>query len=498
MTDQVETKTETKPDLSGFLASVRLSPEVQSPTPMLQEGLQKIIEDVSDEERFISSMAAVVFNMAEGQTKFDKQDIQDLVANIDTLVNAQLNEIIHHPAFQEMESVWRSIDDLCQHTNFRQNIQISLLDVDKETLWEDLELNSADIAGSELFKKVYISEYDQYGGHPYGALIGVYDFSNTPKDLLWLKTIGKIATAAHAPFTASVSPKFFGCETMAEVNQLRDVESMLDTPRYAGWNALRDTEEAAYIGLTMPRYMVRAPYNGMTNPAEGIHFEEFVVGNYNGHYLWGNSALLFARNLVKSFESSGWCQYIRGPKGGGLVAGLPSHTFNLRGEDEHKAPVEISMPDFRELELARTGFIPLIHKKGTAEAVFFSAQSIKKSHCFEDPKDTENSTLVTNLSYTYSISRIAHYLKCIMRDNIGSGANRDYIYGQIDRWIAGYCTSLVNPDDLTLRYYPFKAYSLSVEEIPGKVGWFHCDLSILPHIQFEGMDVDLRVDARLG
>jgi len=491
-------QTETAPDLTGFLSSVRLSTEVDSPTPMLQEDLETVVEDVSEEERFISSMAAVVFNMDEGQTKFDKQDIQNLVADIDTLVDQQLNEVLHHESFQTMEAAWLSIDDLCKNTNFRKNIQISLLDVSKEEAWEDLELNSADIAGSELFKKLYVAEYDQYGGAPYGAMIGQYEFANTPKDLLWLKTIGKVATAAHAPFTAAVSPKFFGCETMAEVNQLRDIEGLLDTPKYSAWNALRDTEEAAYIGLTMPRFMVRAPYNDETNPAEGINFTEQVVGDDDADFVWGNASMLFARNLVKSFESSGWCQYIRGPKGGGLVEGLPSHAFNVRGEDELKAPVQISMPDFRELELANAGLIPLIHKKGTADAVFFSAQSIKKAHKFKDPKDSENSTLVTNMSYTFSISRIAHYLKCIMRDNIGSSADRNYIFGQIDRWISGYCTSLVNPDDLTLRYYPFKAYSLEINEIPGKVGWYHCNLAILPHIQFEGMDVDLRVDARLG
>jgi len=253
-----------------------------------------------------------------------------------------------------------------------------------------------------------------------------------------------------------------------------------------------------YIGLTMPRYMVRPPYNELSNPAEGIKFEERLQGDDDSKYVWGSSAMLFARNLVKSFETSGWCQYIRGVKAGGLVTGLASYTYNLRGEDELRAPVEISMPDFRELELANAGIIPLIHKKGTAEAVFFSAQALKKSHKFKDPKDSENSQLVTNLSYTYSISRIAHYLKCIMRDNIGSTADAAYIQTQIDRWIARYVTTLVNPDDLTLRYYPFKAYSLEVTPIPGRVGWFHCNLSILPHIQFEGLNVDLRVDARLG
>lgn len=485
-------------NLKSFLSSVRLSPDVATPTPMLQSNLEKVVEDVSSEERFISSMAAVVYNMKPDEVRFDKQSIQELLVQIDALVEAQLNEVLHNESFQKLEASWRSVADLCRYTNFRANININLLDISKDEAFEDLELNTSDVAGSELFKKVYIAEYDQFGGAPYGALVGMFEFSNTPQDLLWLKTIGKIASAAHAPFIGAVSPRFFSCDTMAEVNGLRDITGLINTPRYAAWNELRNSEEAAYVALTLPRYMARAPYDEMSNPADGVKFNEKVRGDVDSEYLWGNSSMLFARNLVKSFESSGWCQYLRGVKGGGLLTGLATHTFNLRGEDELRAPVEISMPDFRELELANAGFVPLIHKKGSAEAVFFSAQSIKMSHKFKDPKDSENSTLVTNLSYTFSISRIAHYLKCMMRDNIGSSADAAYITAQIDRWISGYVTALVNPDDLTLRYYPFKAYSLEVKDVPGRVGWYHCNLSILPHIQFEGMDVDLRVDARLG
>lgn len=500
--------TQTVPDLKTFLSSVRLNTEVEARTPMIQSKLDTVVEHVSQEERFISTMAAVVYNMKPEEQRFDKQSIQDLIGMIDGMVEDQLNEILHTPDFQHLESAWRSIADLVAHTNFRANVTLSLLDVGKEEAHEDLELNLADIGGSELFKKVYVKEYDQFGGAPYGVIIGLYDFfeakdrSGAPrdknKDLAWLKGMGKVAAASHAPFIGAVSPNFFGCETMHEVNSLRDLSGLLAAPAYSRWNELRDSEVAAYIGLTLPQYMVRAPYHDMNNPADGISFNEASRGDQDGDYLWGNSAMLFARNLVKSFETSGWCQHIRGVKGGGLLAGLSSHVFNLRGENELKAPVEISMPDFREFELAQSGFIPLIHKKGTADAVFFSTQSIKKSHRFKDAKDSENSQLVTNLAYTFSISRIAHYLKCIMRDNIGSTANAPYIYSQIDRWISGYVTTLVNPDDLTLRYYPFKAYALEVLEVPGKVGWYHCNLSILPHIQFEGMDVDLRVDARLG
>jgi len=484
--------------LKQLLKSVRLSEDVKSPRPMITANLDRVVEDVTTDERFVSSMAALVYNLDAAGGTFDKQTIQDLVGTIDDLVEAQLNEVLHAPEFQEMEATWTSIADLVANTNFRANIDINLLDLDVDEAQEDLEVNIADIAGSELFKKLYVAEYDQFGGAPYGAIIGLYEFENKPSHLVWLRAMGKVASAAHAPFVGAASPRLFGCESMAEVNQLRDIEGVFDTPRYSGWNKLRESEEAVYLGLAMPRYMVRAPYNDESNPAEGIKFSEDLRGDDDSKYVWGSAAMLFARNLVKSFESSGWCQHIRGVKAGGLVTGLPSYTFNIRGEDELRAPVQISMPDFRELELANAGIVPLIHKKGTADAVFFSAQSLKKSHRFKDAKDSENSQLVSNLSYTYSVSRIAHYLKCIMRDNIGSTADAAYIQTQIDSWIARYVTTLVNPDDLTLRYYPFKAYSLDVTPVDGRVGWYHCNLSILPHLQFEGMDVDLRVDARLG
>ncbi|WP_438013836.1 type VI secretion system contractile sheath large subunit [Sorangium sp. So ce315] len=490
----------TTQDLSvkGLLKSVRLSDELPEVRPMLQGSLDKIQENVTDEERFLASMAALLYNIDEKERRLDKPMIQSLVARIDDIVADQVDEVLHAKEFKEMEATWASIQDLVQNTNFRANIELCLLDVSKEEAHEDLELNAADIAGSELFKKIYVAEYDQFGGAPYGGIIGMYDFANTPKDRLWLKTMGKIAAASHAPFIGAASPMLFGCSTMTEVNQLRDIDGLFNTPRYAEWNKLRDSEEAVYIGLTLPRYLVRAPYNDVTNPAEGIRFEETVRGDSTDDYLWGSSAMLFARNLVKSFETSGWCQYIRGVKGGGLVAGLPSYTYNIRGEEELRGPVETSMPDFREYELAKAGLIPLIHKKGTAEAVFYSAQSLKKTHTWKDPKDSENSQLVANLSYTFSVSRVAHYIKCIMRDNIGSSADAGYISSQIDRWISRFVTTVVNPDDLTLRYFPFKAYALQVNPVAGKIGWYHCNLSILPHIQFEGLDVDLRVDARLG
>ncbi len=484
-------------DLKRFLSSMRLSTEIAEPVPMVQEGLTVIKEDVRDEDRFISGMAAFLLNVDPSAGRFDKGMIQDLVARIDTAVNEQLNEIIHHESFKQLESNWRSLNDLVINTNFRANVMLDLLDVSKDELFEDFEANAVDITGSALFKKVYVAEYDQYGGKPFGGMVGLYDFQHNPQDEFWLRTMGKVAAASHAPFIGSISPKFFGCDSIEELAAIKDLEGLMNHPKYGSWNKLRDSEEAAYLGLTLPKYIVRLPYDPVTNPAGKLPFKETVRGASNEDYLWGSASILFAENMIRSFIQSGWCQYLRGPKGGGLVSGLPVHTFNVRGEEELKIPVEMAIPDYRELEFANAGFIPLIYRKGTADACFFSAQSLKKAKRFKDPKDSENAQLVTNLAYTYSITRIAHYVKCIMRDNLGSSADAAYIQQALETWISQYVTTVVNPDDLTLRYYPFKAATVEVEPREGMIGWYDCKMSILPHIQFEGMDVELRLDARL-
>jgi len=484
-------------DLKRFLSSMRLSTEVKEAVPMVQDNLQVVKEDVSDEDRFLSGMAALLLNVDRSTKRLDKGSIQELIARIDQVVNDQINEVIHHEMFKQMESTWRSLNDLVLNTNFKADIMIDVLDVGKEELFEDFEANAVDITGSALFKKVYISEYDQYGGKPFGSIIGMYEFTQTPDDVFWLTTIGKIAAASHAPFIGSISPKFFGCDSIEELSAIKDLEGLMSHPKYGAWNKLRASEQAAYLSLTLPRYVTRLPYDPDTNPCREITFQEKVRGNNDEDYVWGSASMLFAQNMVRSFAQSGWCQYLRGPKGGGLVSGLPVHTFNLRGEEEMKIPIEMAVPDYRELEFANCGFIPLIYRKGTADACFFSCQSLKKPKKFKDPKDTENSQLVTNLSYTFSITRIAHYVKSIMRDNIGSSADATYIQNTLTNWIFQYVTTVVDPDDLTLRFYPFKAASVEVVERPGMIGWYDCKMAILPHIQFEGMDAELRMDTRL-
>ena len=487
--------------LEQILSSVNLDVQVKEHKPMVLEQFTQIEEGGSEEDRLLASLAVLMANAEEGEFNngFNKSIAQKIIDRIDQVINEQVNEIIHEPEFKHVEAQFTSLQDLVKDTNFQANIKIDFLDVSKDELEEDFECNSVDISSSSLFKKVYVSEYDQYGGEPYGSIIGLYEFDRSNEDLDWLSTMGKISVASHAPFVTAVKPQFFGCESIEELSQIKDLEGLMSHPKFANWNKFRKTEQATYVGLTLPRYTLRLPYDPEVNPANKSlkGFKETINPLNDQDYLWGSSAILFAKNLGKSFERSGWCQHIRGPKAGGLVEGLATHTFNVRGKEELKPPVEFVIPDYREFEFAKCGFMPLVYNKGTTEACFFSAQSVKFAETFEDPKDSENAQMISNLSYTYSVTRIAHYVKSVMRDNIGSTADENYISTELNKWIFNYVTTVVDPDDVTLQRFPFKAAAIDVAPVEGKIGWYKCGISVLPHLQFEGMDVTLKLDSRL-
>jgi type VI secretion system protein ImpC len=430
------------------------------------------------------------------------QGIARIAELTDERLCGYLDLIYHDTAFQQLEAAWRGLDDLASSVS-ADDVVIDFLDVSKSELGADLIDHELDVFGSELFKKIYVQEYDRYGGKPFAAMIGLYEFDSSDDDIKWLTCMGKVANASHCPFVGAASPRFFGRERMDEVAQIEDLDAELAHPRYGRWQELRTTDYAAYLGLVLPRYLLRGPFGcGPTTEARNtVGYHESVlpndIGPQNG-FLWGNAATLFAKNMVKSYEGSGWAQHIRGPRGGGLVQGLTVYTYEKNGYPEVLPPVEIAIPDYRELQFANNGFIPLVHKKNEAVATFFSAQSIKKPRTFVEDLSTKNAHLVTNLAYTFSITRIAHYVKRTMREYIGSVADGPYIQQTLAAWLGRFVTTVTNPDDLTLRYYPFKAVDVAVEPKPGPFGWYKATVSALPHAQFEGMDVELRLEAALG
>ena len=343
--------------------------------PMIGTGLVPVTPNelqTQGDERFMSALAALLYNVEpvqdeEGHVRFDKGEVMKTISHIDDLIEAQMNEILHNPKFQHMEAAWRGLEDLVSHTNFQADVTIDILDVAKEELAEDFEKNSSSLFSSALFDKIYIKEYDQFGGRPYGVMLGLYDFTASRADLTWLERMAMVANASHCPFISSASPKFFDCDSVEQLESLKNLDGVLSHPRYSKWHELRNREEAAYIGLTLPRYVVRLPWNPDSNPCDVLNFKEDAQGD-SKKYLWGNSAYLMGRNLVKAFEVSGWCQSIRGPKSGGLVTGLPVDSFTLRGQKMIQMPVEIAIPDYREYEFARNGFIPLVYRKSSSEA----------------------------------------------------------------------------------------------------------------------------------
>lgn len=462
--------------------------------------------EINEAVRFMNTLCALLVNRdVNTLTSYSAvlEAAADLIAQIDGKIRDSLDAIYHDPDFQELEAAWRSLDDLSGAVT-QDDVIIDFLDVSKEELRADLVDNEGDIFAGELFKKVYVNEYDRYGGKPFAAMIGLYEFDSGPEDIAWLRAMGKVANASHCPFIAAAGPTFFyPCKTMEDVANVGDLDALFRHPWFGKWHELRDTDYAAYIGLTLPRYLMRTPWGdgGQFERNNTIGYRETVHSGKTGpgsNFLWGNSAVLFAKNMVRSYEESGWAQHIRGPKGGGLVEGLPVHTYIKNGYEEIQPPLEMAMADYRELQFAQNGFIPLVHKKNEPVATFFSAQSIKKTRYFVEELSTQNAHLVTNLAYTFSVTRIAHFVKRMMREYIGSTADGDYVQRVLSEWLGGYVTSITNPDDLTLLYYPFKAVSVQVEPKPGPLGWYKAIISVLPHRQFEGMDVELRLEAALG
>ncbi|OIN83313.1 type VI secretion system contractile sheath large subunit [Francisella sp. TX07-6608] len=454
----------------------------------------------SYESRLMTALSILLSNKKD-ESVIDKNLIHRVTEMIDRMINKQVSEVLAHPEFKKLETSWRSVQEVANSVDFK-NTQLSIMDVDKDELAEDFENNSVDVSGSDFFKKVYVAEYDQFGGEPYGALIGLYDFDKTQEDIEWLTVMGKIAEASHAPFIAAASPKLFGCETYNDLSEIKDIDGLMAHPRFGRWNAFRKTRAAGYIGLTLPNFMLRAPYDPVNNPVGKGPLNDFkeevslLVPDQS--CLWGNAAVLFAKNLARSFEITGWCQSICGPTSGGKIEGLPIYNFNERDSNAFVLPVNLLIPDHKEYSLAKAGFIGLVYEKKTSNACFFSAQSLKASEEFEDPNDSENSQLITKLPYTFSVCKIAHYVKCMARDDIGSETDETIMSNKLNTWISKYVTTVPNPNALTTSYYPFKAAMVNVSKSHGMAGWYNCNIEVLPHIKFEGMDVTLKLDTRLA
>ncbi|GIX25780.1 MULTISPECIES: type VI secretion system contractile sheath large subunit [Caldimonas] len=420
------------------------------------------------------------------------------VAEIDQLISAQLSEVMHAPEFQRLESSWRGLHYLCKHTSTGAMMKIKVMHATKKELVRDFN-TAIDFDQSTLFKKVYEEEFGTFGGAPFGALIGDYEIGRQPEDMYFIEQMSHVAAAAHAPFISAASPELFGLESFTDLGKPRDLAKVFDTVEYAKWKSFRDSEDARYVGLTLPRFLGRLPYNPKDGTTvEGFNFVEAVDGSCHDRYLWVNSAYAFAARLTAAFENYGWCAAIRGVEGGGLVEDLPTHTFKTDdGEIALKCPTEISITDRREKELSDLGFIPLVHCKHTDYAAFFGAQSVQKPRKYDLDAANANAVLSAQLQYMFAVCRIAHYMKAMMRDKIGSFASAANVEDYLNRWISQYVTSDDAASQETKAQFPLREASVQVSEVPGRPGVYRAVSFVRPHFQLDELSVSLRLVAEL-
>lgn len=419
------------------------------------------------------------------------------IAQIDNMVSLQLNEILHHPDFQKMEGSWRGLKYLLDKSETNDKLKIRVLNVSKKDLLRDLQ-RAPEFDQSAIFKKVYEEEYGVFGGEPFAALLGDYEFSKHPQDMELLEKMSNVAAAAHAPFLTAASPDLVGLESFTQLGQPRDLSKVFDTTEYVKWKSFRQSEDSRYVGLCLPHILMRLPYGKDTNPVEGFNYEESVDGTDHSKYLWGNAAYALATRLTNAFAIYNWCAAIRGVEGGGIVEGLPSHTFRTdEGDTALKCPTEIAITDRREKELADQGFIPLLHCKGTDYAAFFSVQSAQKARIYDKAAANASARLSTQLPYILAVSRFAHYLKSMMRDKIGSFMSKSQCETFLNDWIKNYTISDDDAPAVTKAKNPLREARVDVVEVPGKPGAYRAVAYLRPHYQLDELSVSLRLVADL-
>jgi type VI secretion system protein ImpC len=484
--------------------------EAAAPSPAVMGGdldtlLQKEFRPKTDEakeavEKAVRTLASQALSQTQLIGADVVQSISAMIAEIDRKLSEQVNLIMHHQDFQQLEGSWRGLHYLVNNTETDEMLKIRVLNIGKAELGKTLKRYKGTAWDqSPIFKRVYEQEYGQFGGEPFGCMVGDYYFDHTAPDVELLGEMAKVAAAAHCPFIAGAGPTVMQMGTWQELADPRDLTKIFTTPEYAAWRSLRESEDARYIGLAMPRFLARLPYGAKSNPVPEFDFEEETAGADHSKFSWANSAYAMATNITRSFKMYGWCSRIRGIESGGSLEGLPVHTFPTDdGGVDMKCPTEIAISDRREAELAKNGFMPLIHKKNSDFAAFIGAQSLQKPAEYDNPDATANANLSARLPYLFAACRFAHYLKCIVRDKIGSFKERDTMERWLNNWITNYVDGdPVNSSEITKAKRPLSAAMVTVQEVEGNPGYYTSNFYLRPHYQLEGLTVSLRLVSKL-
>ncbi|MCF6765810.1 type VI secretion system contractile sheath large subunit [Thiotrichales bacterium 19S3-7] len=481
---QVTEKEQTKGILEDLLDISNLS-QGEDAVNLAKKGLNAFVNELCEPSRQGEKISGTLIN--------------DMLARLDKKISKQMDQIIHHENFQKLESSWRSLKYLVDNTDFRENTKINILNVSKEELIDDFE-DAPEITKSALYKLVYTAEYGQFGGQPFGAIVGNYNFNPDSRDVGLLQNIASVSTMAHAPFIAAAGPKFFGVDSYGKLPNLNDLSSIFEMPQYTKWNGFRESEDARYVGLTCPRFLLRLPYSDTTVKVKKFDYAEDVSGGHE-EFLWGNAAFALAGRINDSFAKYRWSANITGPKGGGSVEDLPIYNFEALGETQTKIPTEVLISERREYELAEQGFIGLSMRKGSDNAAFFSANSCQKPKTFPNTPEGKaaetNYKLGTQLPYLFIVSRLSHYIKVLQRENIGSWKERDELERELNKWISQYVVNMENPSAEVKSRCPLREADIKVSDVAGEPGWYRVQLNIRPHFKYMGASFTLSLVGKL-
>jgi len=490
------------PELAASIAP-NLTSEAPMEGSLLDQivGQSKVAKSTSEHARAKDIIAELVQEVMNGTVVMSSNLCATLdarVAQLDTLISDQLSVVMHAQEFQQLESSWRGLHYLCKQTSTSPMLKIKVFNTNKKELVRDFQ-TAIDFDQSALFKKVYEEEFGTFGGAPFAAIVGDFEIGRQPTDMYFIEQMSHVAAAAHAPFVSGASPELLGLETFTDLGKPRDLAKIFDTVEYAKWKSFREAEDARYVGLTLPHFLGRLPYNPKDGTTvEGFNYVEDVNGTDHSKYLWVNAAYAFGARLTNAFELYGWCAAIRGVEGGGLVEDLPTHTFKTDdGEIALKCPTEIAITDRREKELSDLGFIPLVHCKNTDYAAFFAAQSVQKPKKYDSDSANANAVLSSQLQYIMATSRIAHYLKAMMRDKIGSFASAGNVQDFLNKWISQYVLLDDGASQEAKAQYPLREASVEVSEVPGRPGVYKAVAFLRPHFQLDELSVSLRLVAEL-
>jgi len=451
----------------------------------------------------VQTAVRTLAEQALSSTKLISQDavasIEAIIAALDKKLSEQVNLIMHHEDFKALEGTWRGLHYLVNNTETDEKLKIRVLNISKKDTGRILrKFKGTAWDQSPIFKKVYEEEFGTPGGSPYGCIVGDYYFDHSPQDVEMLSGMAQICASSHTPFISAAAPSLMNMDSWQELMDPRDLTKIFQTPEYAAWRSLRSSEDSRYIGLTMPKTLARLPYGVKTSPVEEFNFEEDTESADHSKYVWSNAAYAMGVNINRAFKLYGWCARIRGAESGGMVENLPVHTFPTDdGGVDMKCPTEIAITDRREAELAKAGLMPLSHWKNTDYAVFVGAQSLQKPQEYEDADATANANLAARLPYLFATCRFAHFLKCIVRDKIGSFKEREDMERWLNEWIMNYVTEDSKASEAVKSEFPLAAAEVKVEEVPGNPGYYTSKFYLRPHFQLEGLTVSLRLVSKL-